>query len=47
MLAAPADTWGSALAFLRMTAQLMTIQEEQALSAVCTLISMERTGQQA
>jgi hypothetical protein len=36
---APGDTWGAALGFLRMTAQLMTVQEEQAVSAVYTLIS--------
>ena len=35
---APGDTWGAALGFLRMTAQLMTVQEEQAVSAVYTLI---------
>jgi hypothetical protein len=38
-IAAPADTWGAALGFLRISAQLMTVQEEQALSAVYTLIS--------
>lgn len=35
----PADTWGAALAFFRLAAGLLTVQEEQALSAVYTLIS--------
>jgi hypothetical protein len=35
----PADTWGAALAFFRVSAGLLTLQEEQALSAVYTLIS--------
>ena len=35
----PADTWGGALAFLRLNAQLMTVHEEQAVSSVYTLIS--------
>src|SRR6266545_833782 len=35
----PGDTWGAALGFLRMTARPMTVQEEQAVSAVYTLIS--------
>lgn len=36
---APADTWGSSLTFLRISAQLITLQEEQTLAAVYTLIS--------
>jgi len=35
----PADTWGAALAFLRLNAHVMTVQEEQAVSSVYTLIS--------
>ena len=38
-VAPPADTWGATVAFLRLTAQLLTVQEEQALSAMYTLIS--------
>lgn len=35
----PQDTWGATLTFLRMNAQLLTLQEEQALAAMYTLIS--------
>lgn len=38
-IAPPADSWGAALAFLRLNGGLLTVQEEQALSAVYTLIS--------
>ena len=39
VIPAPGETWGAALGFLRMTAQLMTVQEVRAVSAVYTLIS--------
>jgi hypothetical protein len=35
----PNDTWGAALSFLRTGAAILTLQEEQALSSMYTLIS--------
>jgi len=35
----PADTWGAALVFLRTVAQLISLQEEQTVAAMYTLIS--------
>ena len=38
-VAPPADTWGAALVFLRTAAQLISVQEEQTVAAMYTLIS--------
>jgi hypothetical protein len=38
-LPAPQDTWGATLGFLRLSAQILTLQEEQALASMYTLIS--------
>lgn len=38
-VAPPADTWGAALAFLRTTAMLISVQEEQTVASMYTLIS--------
>lgn len=38
-IASPVDSWGATLTFLRIDAQLLTLQEEQTLAAMYTLIS--------